>query len=824
MYSKEGDLILGGMFLVHSEYSSLELTFKNDPRPISCEGFHIRYYRDVLAMVFAIEEINQSQDLLPNLTLGFQIMDSCMSQIKAIGGVLELLSGIRKPIPGYKCHSGSMPAGIIGELMSSISVPMARILGVFHVPQISYGSVLSSLSDKLQFPSFLRTVPSSAFQNMALARLMEHFHWTWIGMIISDDDLGLQGGQDMKRLIEKHGGCVAFTEKVHLSYSRENILRVVHVAQSHAVKVIIVHSPEVHVKTLMDVFSEQNVTELVFVFSASFTLTFGLFNRVTWKLFNGSLGLSPHATKMPDFEEFLAHLNPSRDPNDTFIKLFWEKVFKCKWSKSEDTDTMTPMENMGRFCSENQTLDKKDFHLFELYDLSYTYHTYLAVYVLAHSLDNLMSCKAGQGPFMKGTCADVNNLQPWQVLHYVKNMNVSIGNGDTVSFDVNGDAPLAYDILNVQILNSDDVHLENVGRYDPRDGKGVTVNTNSILWAKFSQVPHSVCSEDCPPGYRKAGREGKPVCCFQCIPCSHGEIKDPDDCIQCPQHQWPNENHVHCKEKVIEFLSPDEPLGQILIISAALMTLLTASVLCVFIKYRDTPLVKGNNRGLSYLLLLSLMLCSFCPFIFIGQPRKLTCMLRQTVFGVVFSISVSSILAKTIIVVIAFKATNPNSSARKWLGWKTPSFIVFICSTIQVLICVVWLARSPPFPELNIISYKDKIIFECNEGEHLFFYCMMGYLGLLATISFIVAFLSRNLPGSFNEAKLITFSMLVFVSVWISFIPAYLSTRGKYMVAVEVFAILCSGAGLLGCIFLPKCYIILVRPDRNTRKHLVKKD
>ncbi|XP_078515245.1 vomeronasal type-2 receptor 26-like [Lissotriton helveticus] len=360
----------------------------------------------------------------------------------------------------------------------------------------------------------------------------------------------------------------------------------------------------------------------------------------------------------------------------------------------------------------------------------------------------------------------------------------------------------------------------------PEDRK-ITINVSAILWSDgLSMVPSSICSESCPPGYRKAAREGEPVCCFDCIPCSQGEISigtDAVQCLKCPDSEWPNARHTQCIEKSIEFLSYQEPLGVILAIFSSFMVIITASILSIFIRYQDTPIVKANNRGLSYLLLVSLMLCFLCSLIFIGHPIRLTCILRQTVFGVIFSVSVSSVLAKTVIVVLAFKASHPNSSARKWLGSRTPSGIVFFGSLMQVFICAVWMLRSPPFPELNMKSYKEKIIFECNEGGTIFFYCMLGYMGLLATVSFIVAFLSRNLPGSFNEAKLITFSMLVFVSVWISFIPAYLSTRGKYMVAVEVFAILCSSAGLLACIFFPKCYNILLRPDMNTRLSLVRK-
>ncbi|XP_069495771.1 extracellular calcium-sensing receptor-like [Ambystoma mexicanum] len=813
-------------------------------------GFHVRFYRDLLAMVFAIEEINRTPELLPNMTLGFQIYDSCGSQARAIQGLLQLLSGDLEPTPGYSCNSNSMPLGVVGEILSSVSVPLARISGLFRFPQISYGSVLSTLSDKLQFPSFLRTVPSSTFQNIALARLMGHFGWTWIGMITSDDDVGIQGGQAMKRVIEQNEGCVAFMEKVHLSYAKARVLHIVEVSQRHSVKVIIIHSSEVHVKMLMEAFSEQNVSDTVFVFSASFTLTLGLFPESSWKLFNGSLALVLHFTKMPGFHEFLANLNPLKDPNDTFVRIFWEKALDCRWPGSNRSEEMAPMGQRERPspCSENQTLDIKLAQLFELDDLGSTYHTYLAVYALAHALNSLMSCKPGRGPFLRGACGDVNNIQPWQVLHYVKKVNISFESGATIYFDANGDAPSAYDILNMQIFREDDIRLVNVGSYDVRQGEEVHINTDTILWPGDSvgspvpvaapveaapdhvglryKVPRSVCSDDCLPGYRKLPLEGRPVCCFQCIPCPYGEItgtQDSSECVKCSDDQWTNEKHDQCIPKKIEFLSFGEPLGITLAICASILTFTTAAVLGVFLKYRDTPIVRANNRGLSYLLLVSLIFCFLCSFLFIGHPQEITCMLRQTVFGIIFSISVSSVLAKTIVVVIAFKSTNPNSPARKWLGPRTPSCIVFACSMTQVFICVLWLVRHPPFPELGISPYKEVMIFACNEGAAIFFYCMLGYMGLLTTVSFIVAFLSRNLPGSFNEAKLITFSMLVFVSVWISFIPAYLSTRGKYMVAVEVFAILCSSAGLLGCIFFPKCYMILLRPDKNTKHHLVGK-
>ncbi|XP_078515236.1 extracellular calcium-sensing receptor-like [Lissotriton helveticus] len=793
--------------------------------------FNVRYYRDLLAMVFAIKEINETPDLLPNITLGFRIFDSCMSESRAIQGVLDLLSGEEVTTPGYRCPPRPPLAGIVGETMSSLSVPMARIMGPLHYPQISHGSVLSSLSDKLQFPSFLRTVPPSTFQNIALARLVGHFQWEWVGMVVSDEDVGLQGGQAIRRGIEESGSCVAFMEQLNLRYSKEKVLRIAEMIQGHAAKVIIFHGQEVHLKMLLQTLYTLKVTGKVWIFTAAFTITPGLLDNQAWRILNGSLGIAPYTNHMLGFEEFLHSLEPMRYPDDIFIKIFYKKSFHCNFPEANGTRDMVihGQESEQTLCSGKETLDDQVMNLFEMKDLSYTYQAYTAIYAFAHALNTLINCTSGQGSSTNGACADISTCRPWQILQYLKNLRFKTRIGEEISFDANGDAPATYDILNVQISPDEEFRVVKVGKIDPNapEGKEILISAGAILWGDGqTQVPRSVCSESCPPGYRKAARQGEPVCCFDCVPCSHGEVSNGTGtvkCLKCPESQWPNDRHDQCIQKVTEYLNYDEPLGQTLTIAATLLTFFTAAVLGIFIKYRYTAIVKANNRGLSYLLLLALIFCFLCSFLFFGSPMTLTCMLRQTIFGIIFSISVSCVLAKTILVVLAFKTTNPSSSARKWLGSKTPILIVFLCSSIQIVICVVWLMKSPPFPELNMKSYNEKIIFECNEGDTIFFYCMLGYMGLLATVSFIVAFVSRNLPGTFNEAKLITFSMVVFVSVWISFIPAYLSTRGKYMVAVEVFAILCSSAGLLGCVFFPKCYIILLRPNSSTRKLLVGK-
>ncbi|EGW00303.1 Vomeronasal type-2 receptor 26 [Cricetulus griseus] len=290
---------------------------------------------------------------------------------------------------------------------------------------------------------------------------------------------------------------------------------------------------------------------------------------------------------------------------------------------------------------------------------------------------------------------------------------------------------------------------------------------------------------------------------------------DMDHCVKCPESHYANTEKNHCLQKTVTFLHFEDPLGMALSSTALCFSAITATVLGIFVKHRDTPIVKANNRALSYILLITLIICFLSSLLFIGQPNTATCILQQTTFGIVFTVALSTVLAKALTVVIAFKVTFPGRLMRWLMISRATNYTIPIFTLLQIILCGSCFGASPPFVDQDSHAQHGHIIILCNKGSAIAFHCVLGFLYSLAIGSYIMAFLSRNLPDKFNEAKFLTLSMLVFCSVWVTFLPVYHCTKGKFMVAVEVFSILASSAALLGFIFAPKCYIILLKPDKN---------
>ncbi|XP_061446521.1 vomeronasal type-2 receptor 26-like [Rhineura floridana] len=808
-----------------------------------------KFYQHILALVFAVDEVNDNPKILPNATLGFHIYDSYSDSRMTYHSTLDLLFKSRHFVPNYKCGIQKNIIGVIGGLSFDTSSHMADILHLFKIPQISFGSFEPRENDEIKFPSFYRMVPNERLQYRGIVQLLLHFKWKWVGFIAQDDEGGEHFLQTVEPMLSKNGICSAFTERVQTSvHFPSNIFDMIDEARIHLsafmmskANAVVIHGETAAMISLTSTIGAIKVTQLMFpqykkwlseakiwITTAQIDFTLYILQKVVdvdMQMFHGAISFAIHTKEIQDFKEFLHTVNPTWANGDGFINNFWEQAFICSvWNS-------TVSSLIGNTCTGEEMLESLPAPYFEMSMTGHSYSIYNAVYALAHALHITYSSGANLNTMEARARLSPWNAEPWQLHSFLQRILFNNSAGDEITFNERGELAAGFDITNLVTFQNKSYVRVKVGNLDPHayPGKELIINEDRIKWNRdFTQVPPlSVCNDCCPPGYGKKKKEGKKFCCYDCAPCPDGMIsngKDMEICVSCPEDQYANKGQDQCIAKIPNFLTFEDTSAIISTFSSLLLSLITVLMLGIFIKHRDTPIVKANNRSLTYILLISLLLCFLCSFLFIGMPNKVTCLLRQTAFGIVFSVALSSILAKTISVVLAFMATKPGSRMRKWLGPKLAYSIVLSCSEIQVGICAVWLATTPPFPDMDMHSMTEEILLLCNEGSVLMFYCVLGYMGFLAIVSFTVAFLARKLPDTFNEAKFITFSMLIFCSVWVSFVPTYMSTRGKYMVAVEIFSILASCAGLLGCIFFPKCYIIVMRPELNTRNQLKRRN
>ncbi|XP_044146502.1 LOW QUALITY PROTEIN: G-protein coupled receptor family C group 6 member A-like [Bufo gargarizans] len=753
-------------------------------------------------MIYAIENINNST-LLPGITLGYEIYDTCSDGLKAAKATLQIISNSVTNSSADCNHTELIPniKAVVGSVFSELTIISSRILSLYFIPQISPSSSAVTLLDRLKFPSLLRTVPNDNHQTKAIVTLINKFGWNWVGVIALDDAYGHSASSTLDSLFKQYGICTAFSKKISPHVNNFDLQDLTDELINSSTNVVIVFLKPPIVKKLFERAIRLNISK-IWIASDSWANSKYILPIENIRKLGTIIGLDFKFEQITGFSQYLRNLKPpEKGATNKFLEEYKELRFGC------DDQSILPKSPLA--CHDNVTdiyMENDDF-LVQYILWSSAYSTSLAVTAIAQAIRNIV-CK-------EDICDKDNTFNSKMLLDEIKRGNYSF-NGMPFYFDQSGDVLTGYNIIYWSTTNNT-LETQVIGAYDIK-GHNFTLRENAISWnTKNNEVPFSNCSETCPPGTYK--KHSQITCCYECVFCGEGyyaPTSDLAECLKCLEHQWSRNRSSQCENRTEEYFQWKNPFAITLMTFSSIGFLLVSVIGILFIKYIDTPAVKAAGGTYTYILNISLLVNLAGTALFIGKPVDIICRVRQPLFGISFTITVSCILIKSLRIILAFESGNRGQKVTG-SAFKPLAIIIFLTS-IQLIICLIWLLFKSP-EAIAIDKIQELRIWQCDEGSYVAFIIMLGYIGLLAFICFLLAYRGRKLPEKYNEARCITFSMLVYIFVWILFIPIYMNnTSSPYLPSVQIVAILASTYGVIGCHLFPVCYIILFKNERNNRE------
>uniref|UniRef100_A0A8C3QH18 Taste 1 receptor member 1 n=1 Tax=Cyanoderma ruficeps TaxID=181631 RepID=A0A8C3QH18_9PASS len=688
------------------------------------------------ALRFAVEEINNSSTLLPNVTLGYEIYDTCSEPTNFHATLCALARKGRQDVQVLSSfqHYEPQAVAVIGPDSTRLALTTAAVLSLFLVPEVTS---TESLSLKRLYPSFLRTIPSDRQQVKAIFSLLQHFGWTWVVLLGSDNTYGRAGLDALQELLSTSNVCVAYRGTIPANSDANNpeLHNLVRILTDVKVNVTVVFSNRGSVLPFFEVVVQRNITDMVWVASEDWSLA-----QIIWQVpgiqtIGSVFGMAvekPESTMLERFEAWKmseegagAECASSAEAGGESVGNAWLDCTQCCTS-----------------CRALATVP-------DMYDAQGSFNVYSAVYAVAHGLHDLLGCASG-------TCSK-STVYPWQVRATLWKIHED-------SFPQGRVFPFCLEV--------------------------------SCLSQRLKS--HSVCSEACQPGEMRL-QQSRHKCCFSCVACPAGTFlnrSDPFDCQACGLGEWAPAGSEVCFSRTIEFLSWSEPLSWALLAMAVLLMLLIAGLAVLFALNISTPVVKSAGGKTCFLMLGSLACTCSSLFCYFGEPSRVACLLRVPLCTISFTVFLSCVATRCFQILCIFKL-NARCPAlyEAWMRRQGPVLFVAASTAAQVVLCVVVEAVSPSVPRREYGARDEWVVLECAQSGAAD--AAIAYTVLLSAGCFALSYAGTDLPAAYNEAKSLTVSLLLHLACSAAVLCSQGALRGRAETAVRVLSTLGTLAALL---------------------------
>lgn len=359
-----------------------------------------------------------------------------------------------------------------------------------------------------------------------------------------------------------------------------------------------------------------------------------------------------------------------------------------------------------------------------------------------------------------------------------------------------------------------------IGRWDGIKRQLHLANGTWVHWNGWTmQRVESACSSQCKPGY--FGIQGRSKCCWECFRCQDGHVKSvhgQQNCKRCPDGYITNINRTECIKLVEQYLdwrSPEAIIICFVSFSGALLVLISLSI---FIRLKDTPIVKASSRELSYLLLVTLFLVFLTPVLWIGSPTETKCTLRPVTTAIFMTITTSILSVRAYRYVCIFQSKFHKKST-KLQSIQSQFVSVFVSTLFPVAAITISFTFFPPETSKREVVDKatPKVYKECNIETQYLTVGLGLYLLILSIVCCAMAFQTRKLPEVFNDAKWLAMTIFTQNIIWFASTVVYIARPNDRAMAMSLNVVLC-GLVILGFNFLPKIFIIIKYPEKNKRE------
>ncbi|CAG5866721.1 unnamed protein product [Menidia menidia] len=818
----DGDVIIGALFSVHHQPSAEKVAERK------CGEVREQYgIQRVEAMFHALDRINSDPNLLPNITLGCEIRDSCWHSSVALEQSIEFirdsLISIRDDSDGSKwCIEGvpsSQPpstkkpiAGVIGPGSSSVAIQVQNLLQLFNIPQIAYSATSIDLSDKTLFKYFLRVVPSDTLQARALLEIVKRYNWTYVSAVHTEGNYGESGMEVFKELASQDGLCIAHSDKIYSNAGEKHFDRLLRKLRERLPKarVVVCFCEGMTVRGLLMAMRRLGVAgEFLLIGSDGWADRVEVVEGYEHEAVGG-ITVKLHSEDVSSFDNYFLKLKLSTNKRNPWFPEFWQYRFQCRLPGH-------PLENLNyaRNCTEDDDLGYESLEDNYVQDSKMGF-VINAIYAMAHGLHDMHSHLC---PGHVGLCDNMKPIDGSHLLDFLLKTSFTGVSGEDVWFDENGDSPGRYEIMNFQSVEPGVYDYINIGSWH----EGMLSLDEEMIQMNRSDMVRSVCSEPCSKGEIKVIRKGEVSCCWICTACKENEyVQDEFTCKACELGWWPDEELEGCEQIPLRYLEWSNPESIIQVVFSCVGILVTSFVAFIFVLYRDTPVVKSSSRELCYIILAGIFLGYLCPFTLIARPTVASCYLQRLLVGLSAAMCYSALVTKTNRIARILAGSKKKICTRKprFMSAWAQVVIASILISAQLTLEVTLIIMEPPEPVKSYPSIREVFLI-CNTSN-LGVVAPLGYNGLLIMSCTYYAFKTRNVPANFNEAKYIAFTMYTTCIIWLAFVPIYFGSN--YKIITTSFSVSLSVTVALGCMFTPKMYIIIAKPERNVRSAFTTSD